>query len=261
MSWVAKPTAQGGYPITSVGGTQNILEIASILSSEGWSDEAIAGCIANSVYEGGLNPWRWGGDTYPPAAGLNGCGLFGFTPYTKYLNYPGSDQMNMATSTITANASPDVGAQQVRLMSSGTWGWIGYCWRSGRNYERWTQDYVPDLYNKHLYILNRYGNGSYLSISDYSQISNVEDATFAFFACFEGPSDPTDYYDRKAIAPKIFSIIAGYEPEPGGGEGEGGEGGGGEGGEGGQDTPEPTPTTTHKGLPIYMMIRKHFRKE
>ena len=255
MAWNAKPTAQGGYPIRSAEGTENILQMASILRGQDWTDEAIAGCIANSVYEGGLNPWRWGGNQYPPPPKLNGCGLFGFTPYTRYLNYAGSDQMNMAKSTVTPNASPNVGTQQMYLMYSGTWGWVGSCWRSGRYYPLWTADYVPDLYNKHLYILNRYGNGNSLSISDYSQITNVEDATFAFFACFEGPGNPNDYYNRRDIASTIFSIIAGYDPEPSGGEGGQGEQGE-QGGESGENEEENRPTTTRKGLPLYMMIRR-----
>ena len=271
MAWNAKPSVNKGYSYSSIAGEQNIWEITNILRGYGWTDEAIAGCIANSIYEGGLNPWRWGGDTYPPPAGLNGCGLFGFTPYTRYLNTAGADQMNMSATTITPNASPNVGAQQVHLMASGQWGWVGTCWRSGQYYPTWTKANDPYLWEMHNKILNKYGNGSRITISQYGDIDNVYYATFAFFACFEGPGRIKDYYNRSDVVQEIFNIIAGYypsepdEPDPLDPD------------EPDPDEPDPLdpdepdpldpdepdvePTTPKKGLPIYMMIRKQFRKE
>ena len=251
MAWNAKPSVNRGYSYLSIAGRENIWEITNILRDYGWTDEAIAGCIANSIYEGGLNPWRWGNDQYPPPAGLNGCGLFGFTPYTRYLNTAGADQMNMSAKTITPNASPDVGTQQVNLMASGEWGWVGTCWRSGRYYPTWTKANDPYLWEMHNKILNKYGNGSRITISQYGDIDNVYYATFAFFACFEGPGRIKDYYNRSVVVQEIFNIIAGYYPEK-------------------PDEPDPLnpdepeepeqpnvqPTTSRKGMPIYMMIRR-----
>ena len=80
MTWHAKPS--GGYSYTSAEGTDNIFEMAACFPA--WTDEAKAAAIANSVHEGGLNPWRWQGDSF----GLSrGYGLFQFTPGSGYINF------------------------------------------------------------------------------------------------------------------------------------------------------------------------------
>lgn len=247
MAWNAKPS--GSYAVGSIGGNENILMMASILRDQGWTDEAITGAIANSVYEGGLNPWRWEGDLYPPPADhARGCGLFGFTPYQRYLSMSGSDEMNLSVTTVTPNASPDVGTQQMQLMYSGTWGWISTCWRT-----YWSTSEFPSLYTKCVDIRNKYGSNGRLSISEYANIDDISDAVFAFLACFEGPNVP-NYSDRMSVANDIYEIITGstppppsedpeYPPDPPI-----------------PDVPPPPPVEekngTKKGMPLYMMIRR-----
>lgn len=226
--WYAKPS--GPYDKYSTEGTANILEMRDILRNDyGWTDEAITGAITNSIYEGGLNPWRWQQDTYPAPSGVNpdqwGCGLFGFTGYPRYLSLSGSGQMNLSTTTTTAGASPNVGIQQVNIMADGTWGWIAQGWRSS-----WDPALYPDQYNKWLQVVNAYGDGTHLYETDYAQINDIESAVMAFLCCFEGPRIP-NYYARVSVANEVYAIITGHPPHP------------------------PTPIR-RKTMPVYMMIKK-----
>lgn len=188
MTWHAKPPAgqspAGGYSITSAEARDNILEAEQILLSEGWTAAAIAGAMGNSAHEGVFNPWNWQSST---VSQTGGCGLFGFTPASRYLTYPGSDQMNRSATSITSGASPDVGAQQVRLMSSGTWGWPATTlWRS-----YWDAAANPDLYAYRNEVLRKWGVNGHVTLNTYKNITDVRDATFAFYAAFEGPQTAT----------------------------------------------------------------------
>lgn len=225
MTWYAKP--KDPYDKRSTEGTSNILEMRDILRNDfQWTDEAITGAVANSIYEGGLNPWRWGGDQYPPTTpGLRGCGLFGFDPYTRYLTLPGSEYMNLSVTEVTPNARADVGSQQVTIMANGTWGWVSNCWRTYWDSSIYTQEYA-----QRTQVLNTYGDGNTLTEQQYGAINNIYDAVFAFLACFEGPATP-NYEARKSVADDVYDIITGHPPTP------------------------PTPTTRKK-MPVYMMIRK-----
>ena len=230
--WYAQPSAP--YDKDSTEGTANILQMRDILRTDfNWTDEAITGCVSNSIYEGGLNPWRWGGDQYPPPPRLRGCGLFGFTPYTRYLELPGSEQMNLSVTEITPNASPNVGTQQVTIMANGTWGWHSSCWREYDPIEDtgWNPALYPDEYAQRGRILNTYGDGTTLTETQYGAITDNYDAVFAFLACFEGPATP-NYEARKSVADRVYEIITGHPPTP------------------------PTPPTRRKGMPVYMMIKR-----
>ena len=221
--WYAKPS--GAYAISSTEGTSNIIEMRDFLRSFNYTDEAITGVIANSVYEGGLNPWRWENDEYPPSY-VGGCGLFGFTPYTRYLETEGAQQMNLSVTDITPNASATVGSQQMRIMADGTWGWVGTCWR-----EYWDKQEYAEQYTLSRNVLDRYGGGSYLTQSLYAEINDISSAVFAFLACFEGPLTP-NYTDRLSVANQICEIITGTPPTP--------------------------PRPSGKKLPVYMMIKRLF---
>lgn len=93
-TWHAKP--RYAYAKDSAEGWDNVQLIYSYLVKHGFSDASACGVIANSVYEGGLNPWRWERDIlrtkqesqseYQPP-GWNyapGYGLCGWTPSAKY---------------------------------------------------------------------------------------------------------------------------------------------------------------------------------
>lgn len=208
MAWHAKPS--GAYSLSSNEGIDNILEMRDFLRNAAfnYTDEAITGVVANSIYEGGLNPWRWESDTYPPTSTQRGCGLFGFTPYGRYLNLPGANKMNLSVTTTTSGASPDVGSQQMLIMADGTWGWMPSCWRT-----YWDSSVYPDQYDLRRRVLDRYGSGSTLSQSQYARIDDIAMAVFAFLACFEGPTIP-NYSARLSVANDVYQIITGHPPTP-----------------------------------------------
>ena len=233
--WYAKPS--GPYVKESIEGTANILEMRDILRQDfSWTDEAITGAISNSIYEGGLNPWRRQSDTYPPPSGQEsrwGCGLFGFTPYTRYIDtttYPYSVHMNFSTSSVTTNVLADVGRQQVEIMASGSWGWVSTGWRSS-----WDPSLYPQEYMQWLQIANTYGDGTHLTESQYSQMTNIADCVLAFLCCFEGPRTP-NYTARLSVANDVYTIITGHPPTP----------------------PTPPTPSSRKGMPVYMMIKRLF---
>lgn len=57
MSWHAK--RNGGYTRSSQEAYDNCLMIYGILSSLGWSLNAVSGVLGNMESESGYNPWRW----------------------------------------------------------------------------------------------------------------------------------------------------------------------------------------------------------
>lgn len=201
-SFYAKPS--GGYNITSVAGTNNILRIYDYLSAEGYSDEAIIGILGNVVGESALNPWLWEGNVVNYS---NGYGLFQFTPAREYINASGVPHHapNTSTSSTVSGADPDDALGQLYCLVTDKFGkWMGYCWR---NY--WSSSDYPGLYAMHAYILNHYGSGSYLSMSQFKNMDNYEYACFAFLACYEGPAIP-NYTTRKNYCDQIAPIIYAY---------------------------------------------------
>ena len=201
MTWHAKPS--GGYSYTSAEGTDNIFEMASCFPA--WTDEAKAAAIANSVHEGGLNPWRWQGDTF----GLSrGYGLFQFTPGSGYINsgFPGISP-NLSTTSITTGATPQDGMTQCEVVGTDYLGkWVSSCWRS-----YWNPQTYNNLYAYRQDVLNRWGSGSSITLAQFGGCQDLDAATFIFLACFEGPQVP-NYDVRKNTAAKIYEILTGVTP-------------------------------------------------
>lgn len=83
--WYAKPT--GGYLRDSVEAINNAWMIYNTLAVQGWSLNAVCGILGNIRYESYYNPWRWQSDiiSTPSTTGLQGYGLFQFTPSGKYI--------------------------------------------------------------------------------------------------------------------------------------------------------------------------------
>jgi len=226
MSWYAKPS--GGYSITSDEGKENARLMASVMTSEyGFTLSASCGAIANSINEGGLNPWRWESDTYPPTSTSRGCGLFGFTPYGRYLQLDGSNEMNLSVTSITSGASANVGTQQTRIMADGTWGWVTSGWRS-----YWDKSTYADIYNIWLRCRNTYGSSSGVTLEQYKLIDNPYDACMVFLCCFEGPNVP-NYYAREDDVEAVWKVLT-DEPLP----------------------PVPPTPTKRRKMPLYMMLRR-----
>ena len=202
MPFYAKPS--GGYLINSLEGTANIKACYDYLHNNGYSDNAIIGILGNVVAESGLNPWRWQSDTVNY---YNGYGLFQYTPASDYIDASWIPNWapNEDTSAEEPGSSPNDALGQLYAFVNDTFGkWVGYCWRS-----YWDPNDYPDLYTKHTWILNEYGNGSYLSLSDFKTIPDYSDACFAFLACFEGPAVP-NYLPRLSYCYDVKQIIDAY---------------------------------------------------
>ena len=201
MTWHAKPS--GAYSYTSQEGLDNIFEMNATMPAA--TLEARAAIIANSVHEGGLNPWRWQGDRF----GLSrGYGLFQFTPASGYINssWP-TKAPNLSTTEITAGADPSDGEAQCEVMGTDYLGkWVSDCWRS-----YWDTTTYADLYAYRGEVLRRWGSGSRISMAQLSQCQDLDAATFIFLACFEGPAVP-NFSTRKATAAQIYQILGGVVP-------------------------------------------------
>lgn len=199
--WHAKPS--GAYLWNSAEGQDNILEMVS--NWPAWTVEAQAAVCANSVHEGGLNPWRWQGDSF----GLSrGYGLFQFTPGSGYINsgFPGITP-NLSTTQQTAGATPEDGQSQCEVLATDFLGkWVSNCWRS-----YWNPQTYPALYAYRQEVLNRWGTGSSISLAQFGQCQDLNAATFIFLACYEGPRVP-NYEVRKGTAALIYEFLTGSPP-------------------------------------------------
>lgn len=206
MAWHAQPS--GGYyngigPVTNPDAIDNINMIWSYLSGNGFTREAAAGIMGNMTAESGLNPWRWENDTYNTSYGY---GLVQYTPGSDYINLTGipDHAPNLSTSIQTPGASPSDGNGQLYVFVNDTLGkWVNTCWRS-----YWNPSTYPTLYTQHTHILNTYGSGTSLSIAQFATITDLADATFAFLACFEGPSVP-NYSSRLTAAQHVLDAMGG----------------------------------------------------
>ena len=211
MGWNCKPS--GGYTIESAEGTENInlyYTMFSVLTSV----DNVVGQLCNVFAESGLNPWRWQGDSI--ATGYsNGYGLYQYTPGNSYINLTGvtGHSPNLSTSTVSGGAPSDARAQ-IYVFQDNTLGkWVSRCWRPYWNDDNtWSgTPLYPDLWAKRTHILNTYGDGTSLSMADFYTINDIEDACFAFLACFEGPQVP-NLTQRLANATAIKNAI---QPGPG----------------------------------------------
>lgn len=198
----AKPS--GTYTYNSTEGTANIKAVYDYLFPLGYTKNCIIGILGNVAGESGFNPWLWENNTYNPSYGY---GLFQFTPGSEYLNASGipNHAPNTDTSQASPGSSPDDAKGQLYCLVNDTFGkWLSTCWRS-----YWDPNDYPDLYTKRTYILNTYGNGSTLTMSQFKAITDYSDACFAFLACYEGPLIP-NYSQRLIYAAQVKTILDNY---------------------------------------------------
>lgn len=205
MAWHAKPS--GGYAIGSSEATDNMNAYYSFMGHY-CSKNNVVGQLCNVRAESGFNPWRWQGDRVGTSRGY---GLYQFTPAKGYLNLSGipGHSPNMSTSSISGGNVTDAVAQMYVFVNNTLSKWVPSCWRS-----YWNTSTYASLYAKRTHILNTYGSGSSLSLSQFLQIDDVGDACFAFLACFEGPRVP-NYSARMAYAQQISDAIGGGPVPPG----------------------------------------------
>lgn len=225
MSWYAKPSGSYGY--NSFEGKANIGEMNAFFNVRGYTLEAQAGIMGNAMGESGLNPWRWQSDRVSASGGY---GLFQYTPASGYINDMAHLEYyapNLSVTEITSGASPTDGIAQCEVFADNLLGkWMTSCWRT-----YWDKDTYPDLWNVRTNILNLYGDGQRLTMSNFKNIDNVYYATFAFLACFEGPAVP-NMSARYDYASDIYSMLTGDTP----------------------DTPD-NPPQKRKKMPIWMLLR------
>lgn len=206
MGWVAKPSGQ--YGLTSAECLANVHEINMYLNSVGFTLEAQAGIVGNLFAESGMNPWRWQSD-YVHLNG--GYGLFQYTPASGYIN--GATSLphyspNMSTSQQTTGATPEDGLCQLICFYQDTLGkWNPYLWRS-----YWSPNDYPAEWSQAQRILLTYGTNGRLSMSQFSQIDNVDDATLAFLGCFEGPGQ-LHLQQRETYADTLFPYLTADTPK------------------------------------------------
>ena len=203
MTWHAK--TKGAYSYTSSEGQDNILEMVSNWPAA--TLEAQAAICANSYHEGGLNPWRWQRDSQASVPS-GGYGLFQFTPGSGYLNsgWPGITP-NLNVNEQTPSATPEDGQCQCDVMATNYLGkWVSNCWRS-----YWDIQTYHDLYAYRQEVLNRWGTGSSISMSQFFDCQDLDAATFIFLACFEGPAVP-NYEARMPTARHIYQFLGGVIP-------------------------------------------------
>lgn len=237
MSWHGKPS--GGYTMSSTEGTENIYMMHYMLDDEGFSLESQAGIIGNVYNESALNVWRWQGDSVNVYT--RGYGLFQYTasdPPTysdRYIDVCSGLPYyapNMSTSSVTAGAQvTDAICQMNVFMTDYLHKWHATIWRS-----YWPSD--ATLRAKVNSILSSYGNGTTLSLAQFKNINNIEDATIAFLGAFEGPAIP-NYTPRVQDANTAYQILSGAPPGPGPG-------------------PTPAPTTRTK-IPVWMMCKPRWK--
>ena len=209
MSWHAKPSQ--GYAISSAEGTDNINEYYNYFIST-TNKNNIVGQLCNVFAESGLNPWRWQGDTVNLSAGY---GLYQFTEASAYINLTGipGHSPNMSTTEVQGGNVSDAEAQMYVFINDTLSKWGTRCWRRYWNEgDTWEgAPLYPDLYTKRTSILNTYGDGNSLSMAQFFNINNTEDACFAFLACYEGPRYP-NLSERMQYAQAISDAISGPTP-------------------------------------------------
>ena len=78
----------GAYGRSSNEAFENAICTYNLLSSLGWTCQAVSAVYGNIEAESGYNPWRWEGDNVPSTSGSHshGYGFPQFTPATKYIN-------------------------------------------------------------------------------------------------------------------------------------------------------------------------------
>lgn len=203
MAWHAKPS--GSYALGTAEGNDNIYEMAACWPA--WTNEAKSAAIGNSMHEGGLNPWRWQGDSQSSVQS-GGYGLFQFTPGSGYINSGWSGiTPNLSVSSQTSGATPEDGQCQCDVVATDfLHKWVSNCWRS-----YWDPQTYNTLYAYRQDVLNRWGSGSSITLAQFGQCQDLDAATFIFLACFEGPRIP-NYDPRKTSAAAVYQLLTGTTP-------------------------------------------------
>lgn len=225
--WHAK--ARGAYGRSSTEATENAEMFYGVMSSLGWSLEAVAAALGNQSGESGYNPWRWGGDNVlatdspwidtrePDGQGgtvNHAYGLFQQDPAGKYLHRAYAQALSTYAPNYSNQAGqPHDGDAQCRYLH-----WI--CSDSGGG------EWLPSA-------SATYG----MSFSDFytnAQNKRVAFLVRTFFHCYErGTWDSVRITDAEYWYNYLGGVTPPTPPEP------------------------PTPTPSRK-LPLFFYIRYPF---
>lgn len=208
LIWHAKPS--GGYAYNSTEGLDNIDCINGVLNSMGYCLEAQAGIIGNMIHESALNPWRWQNDVVYEDGGY---GLFQFTPAKHYFWYCGDVPYfagNLSTvATYPVSARPYDGHCQLIVFDQDLLSkWEPTCWRW-----YWDRTEYSNLWEMRRRLIDTYGSNGELSQAQFKNVANIDWATFAFLACYEGPGKP-NFSVRAASARDVYAYLSGETPPP-----------------------------------------------
>lgn len=204
---MAKPS--GAYTIGSRAWQDNAAQINSFFNQEGYTIDAQAGMMGNMQAESGMNPWRWQGDRYNLSGGY---GLYQFTPARSYI--PGCKDVagyapNLSTSQITSGAQPSDGYAQLTVFNEDRLGkWVSTCWRP-----YWDREEYWELWGVRTHVLDTWGNGERISLSQFKTIDDPYHAAFCFLACYEGPAVP-NMDTRWQFTQEIYTYLTGDTPPP-----------------------------------------------
>lgn len=201
MSLHAKP--RGAYSIGSTEWNENISALWGFCHSQGFSEAAFSGMMGNAQNEGGMNPWRWQGDSVRYSGGY---GLFQYTPARGYINSygPGLSYYapNLSTSYVTSGAQATDGyAQILAISASGKYG-------GGGVRDRLIAPYVSDYSN-------------YKTLAGFKTCNDVRKATYLWLGYFECPgwwlnqsNVSGNAKGRLDAADTVFKTITGTAPPP-----------------------------------------------
>ena len=215
MAWHCKNT--GGYttgtPVynypASPEGTENVLQMYYLLSSLGWTVNAICGFVTCVAFESGYNPWRWEAnhifteagvdlDNYP---GSYGYGLVQWTPASymnaAYYSLRGerpNKYINNPASTGIAGYGPnysDVPGSQ----------FDGYAQLVYLDSDGWRQQYFTDG--------TYYGNIAPTFSQFKASTAAASDLCETWVCDFERPANPgTNRVYRQALATELYNWLS-----------------------------------------------------
>ena len=139
--WHAKKI--GAYGRSSTEAFENAICTYNLLSSLGWTVQAICAVYGNIEAESGYNPWRWEGDNVASYYGSksHGYGFPQFTPATKYIDDPNA-QSNTGYGPNFSNKEGNIfdGDSQLRYIDE----YADYGINPGYNYPITYQEFKTD---------------------------------------------------------------------------------------------------------------------
>lgn len=200
MALHAQP--RGAYTEGSADWNDNVNALWSFCRQQGYSEAAFSGMMGNAQHEGGMNPWRWQGDSVNYNLGY---GLFQYTPAKGYINSYGKGLSyyapNLSTVSVTAGAQATDGYAQILAITA-----------SGKFFGGGVRDTLASKY------VSDYAN--YKTIDGFKTISDVNHATVIWLSYFEMPgwwqkqTNLDRLTERENSAATVYKLITGTTPEP-----------------------------------------------